>query len=351
MNYERILIIRPSALGDVCRSVPVLASLSRACPDAQIDWLVQAEFVDAVRAHPDLSEVVPFARRDLALSKLHRGQARGKMRELVRSVREPGYDLVLDCQGLARSGLLAWLTGAGTRVGHADAREMAWAGYTQRVKHGASEHTVDRMLDLVRAIGVEPVIDMRLHAPEDSHGDLPADLLDAGPIVIAPTSRWLGKRWPIDRFAAVCRWLLEHTDRPIAIVGAGSERDQCGPVLELAVNEPRIVDLVGSTSIGSLMHLISCSSLVIANDSASLHMAVGYSKPIVALFGPTDTRRVGPYQREADVLQHADSLEGISHKDADAGLELMRRITTEEVIEATATRLGSSAAASTEVKL
>jgi heptosyltransferase I len=349
MNYERILIIRPSALGDVCRSVPVLASLRQAYPDARIDWLVQAEFVDAVRAHPDLSAVVPFARRDLALCKLHRGQARGKMRELIRSVREPGYDLVVDCQGLARSGLLAWLTGAGTRVGHADAREMAWAGYTRRVKHGPSEHTVDRMLDLVRAIGVDPVLDMRLHAPEDSRSTLPADLLDAGPVVIAPTSRWPGKRWPVERFASVCRWLIDHTDRPIVIVGARSERDQCGPMLEMAGSEPRVVDLVGSTSIGSLMHLISRSALVIANDSAALHMAVGYDKSIVALFGPTDTRKVGPYQRETDVLQHADSLRGISHKDEHAGLELMRRITTQEVIEAAASRLGSPAATSAEV--
>lgn len=348
MSYERILIIRPSALGDVCRSVPVLKSLRRAYPDARIDWLVQAEFVDAVRAHPDLSAVVPFARRDLSLSKLHRAEARRKMRELIRSVREPDYDLVVDCQGLARSGMLAWLTRAGTRVGHADAREMAWAGYTRRVRVGASEHTVDRMLDLVRAIGVEPVVEMQLHAPEDTRSTLPVDLLDAGPVVIAPTSRWAGKRWPIDRFAAVCRWLLEHTDRPIAIVGAGSERDQCGPVLEMAANESRITDLVGATSIGSLMHLISRSSLVIANDSAALHMAVGYDKPIVALFGPTDTRKVGPYHREADVLQHADSLRGISHKHENAGLELMHRITTDEVIEAVAARLGSPAAKNAE---
>jgi len=345
MSDQRILIIRPSALGDVCRSVPVLASLRRAYPDARIDWLVQTEFADAVRAHPDLSGVVPFARRDLSLAKLHRAEARRKMRELVRSVREPRYNLVLDCQGLARSGLLARLTRADERVGHADAREMAWAGYTRRVKPGPSEHTVDRMLDLVRALGIEPVMDMRLYAPEDADTGLDQDLLKAAPIVIAPTSRWPGKRWPIERFTEVCRWLLHNTDRPIAIVGARSERDQCGPLLELAANEPRIGDLVGGTTIGGLMHVISRSSLVIANDSAALHMAVGYDKPIVALFGPTDTAKVGPYKRDADVIQHADSLDGITHKDDAAGLKLMQRITTEEVIEAIEVRLNSPAPA------
>src|SRR5690606_15024653 len=91
MNFERILIIRPSALGDVCRSVPVLTSLRGAFPDARIDWLVQTEFADAVRAHPDLSNVVPFARRDLSLSRLHQTDMRRRVRELVRSVRKPGY--------------------------------------------------------------------------------------------------------------------------------------------------------------------------------------------------------------------------------------------------------------------
>lgn len=343
MSFERILILRPSALGDVCRSVPVLTSLRRAYPDARIDWLVQAEFADAVRGHPDLSAVVPFARRDLSLAKLYRREPRQKLHALVRSVREPGYDLVLDCQGLARSGLLAWLTRAGVRVGHADAREMAWAGYTRRVQPGPSEHTVERMLDLVRAIGVEPVVDMRLHAPADTANEIPGPLRDNLPIVVAPTSRWPGKRWPIDRFAAVCRWLLEHTDRPVAVVGAGSERGQCGPLLELCEAQQRVVDLVGGTSIGGLMHLISQSSLVIANDSAALHMAVGYDRPIVALFGPTDTARVGPFRRDADVLQHADSLAGVSHKDEHAGQKLMERISVEEVIEAVGARLSAVA--------
>ncbi len=348
MSFERILIIRPSALGDVCRSVPVLTSLRRAYPEARIDWLVQTEFADAVRAHPDLTGVLPFARRDLSLSRLHQAEMRKRMLALVRSVREPRYDLVLDCQGLARSGLLTRLTRATERVGHADAREMAWAAYTKRVPIGDSVHTVDRMLDLVRAIGVEPVVNMRLYAPADRMNELPEDLAASSPIVIAPTSRWAGKRWPIDRFAEVCRWLLDHTDRPLAIVGAGSERDQCGPVLELASSEPRVVDLVGGTSIGGLMHLISGSSLVIANDSAALHMAVGYDRPIVALFGPTDTAKVGPYRREDSVLQHADSLDGISHKDDGAGLALMQRIPTGEVIARLERLLASPSAAMAE---
>lgn len=342
MSFERILIIRPSALGDVCRSVPVLVSLREAFPEARIDWLVQKEFIDAVRAHPALTGVIPFDRRGMSIGKLHRREPRAAMGSLLRTLRSPRYDLILDCQGLARSGLMARATGAGIRVGHADARELAWVNYTQRVPPSGHPHTVDQMLDLVRALGIEPVMDMRLHAPPDCRAELPDGLVERAPIVIAPTSRWPGKRWPIERFAEVCRWLLDRTDRDLAIVGAPSERDQCAPLLELAKVNARVIDLVGATSIGGLMHLIASSSLVIANDSAALHMAVGYDRPIVALFGPTDTAKVGPYQRDGDVIQHADSLESITHKDKAAGLRLMQRITTDEVIRAVDARLSSS---------
>jgi ADP-heptose:LPS heptosyltransferase len=98
---SRILIIRPSALGDVCRTVPVLASLRRAWPQARIDWLVQDTFMDAIWYHPALTAAVPFPRAGLSadVKRLRLGRVLGWM---GRTLREPGYDLVLDCQGLGR---------------------------------------------------------------------------------------------------------------------------------------------------------------------------------------------------------------------------------------------------------
>ena len=106
----------------------------------------------------------------------------------------------------------------------------------------------------------------------------------------------------------------------------------------------RVIDLVGATSIGGLMHVISSSGLVVANDSAALHMAVGYDKPIIALFGPTETGKVGPFRRDESVLQHAADLRGVSHKQDEAGLELMRRISVEQVLERLRSILGAPAA-------
>ncbi len=331
---ERILIIRPSALGDVCRSVPVLVSLRRAFPGARIDWLVQDSFAPAVEHHPDLTGIVPFARRALGAS-ASRGRL-GASLEFLRSLRRARYDLVLDVQGLARSGLFAWATRAPRRVGFADARELGWLGVNERHAPGRARHTVDRMLELVRSAGIEPVRDMRLYAPPGERDALAADGGLAGRrfAVIAPTSRWPGKRWAESRFADLIGFILDARVGldAVILVGAAGERGQCETLVDLAARDPRVIDRIGATSVGGLMALIERSALVIANDSAALHMAVGFDRPLVALYGPTRVDLVGPYGRERDVIQHVTPRDRLDHKDDDAGRVLMDRITVDEVL-------------------
>jgi heptosyltransferase-1 len=338
---DRILIIRPSALGDVCRSVPVLVSLKRAFPSASIDWLVQDSFVDAVRAHPDLSEAIPFQR-----GRFGKLAMRGRFAELfgwLGQLRCRRYDLVVDAQGLARSGFIARATAAPRRIGYADARELGWLGYTQRCRVPRGLHAVDRMLELLRSAGIPPVPDMRLYPPEvDPRWMIERSL--SRYVVLAPTSRWPGKRWPADRFAALAAGLLDIGVEQIALVGSASERDQIGPLLDWAANERgagRVIDLIGSTSVASLMWLIKGARLVVASDSAALHMAVGFNRPAVALFGPTRIALVGPYHRDADVIQHITPADTLNHKRESAGRALMDRITVAEVLEAATHRLAN----------
>ncbi len=338
----RILLIRPSALGDVCRSVPLLASLRAAFGTARIDWLVQDSFVDAVAHHPALAVagsggggVVAFPRR--RFSRWASPAVTGEVLRWMRGLRGAGYDTVIDAQGLARSGLCALATGARTRVGYADAREGAPLAYTIRAEAPRTLHTVDRMLQLLTPLGAPVVADMRLYPPPADRAAMAADQALAGRrfAVIAATSRWAGKQWPADRFAVVAERLVSdpvYGVSAVVLVGAQAEREQIGPLLALAGRDRRVIDRVGSTSVGGLMALIEASSLVIANDSAALHMAVGFDRPMVALFGPTRVDLVGPYRRERDVLQHVTPSDRLNHKNAAAGRLLMDRITVAEVL-------------------
>lgn len=337
---SRVLLIRPSALGDVCRSVPVLASLRRAFSEARIDWLVNDTFAPSIAHHPALTNVVPFARKALGAG-LKRLNTR-PTREFLSALRQTDYDLVIDAQGLFRSGFFARATGAPRRVGFANARELGWAFMTERYEVDRAMHTVDRMLKLIELAGVPPFADMRLYSGAAEREEI-ARLIGEGewPVVIAPTSRWAGKQWPSDRFATLTRHLISRGHR-VAIVGAPSEREQCGELIGMAAEDTRVLDLVGKTGVGGLMALIERSPLVVANDSAPLHMAVGFDRPLVALFGPTKLATVGPYRREADVIQHVRDGDSMDHKNEASGRELMARITTSEVIEAAEQRLSAS---------
>jgi len=335
---SRALIIRPSALGDVCRSVMLASSIKAQHPACRVDWLVRREFADAVRGHPSVDNIVEFDRK--GLGKEGRSMRSAKLRSFLRTLKEADYDLVIDAQGLARSGLFAWATRAPVRVGYRDAREFAWLGVNRRANAPASMHTVDRMIALLPGAGITPVADLSLRAPEDAVVD--ERLAGTRYAVIAPTSAWAGKRWPIERFSSLTGALLELGVDRIAVVGGPGEEPQCKRLLSDHQSDSRVINLVGKTSVGDLMATIAGAGLVVANDSAAVHMAVGFDRELVALYGPTRTDLVGPYRRDGDVIQHTEPGDRFQHKDEATGTSMMSRIGLDEVVRACDERLSRS---------
>lgn len=337
---KRILIVRPSALGDVCRSVPVLASLRKAYPKARIEWLVQDGFTDAIKAHPALDEAIPFPRKLFGSWWRNPIVAYAMLCWFI-SLRKRRYDLVIDFQGLGRSGFITAVTGAKRRVGYQSARELGWVGYTDKHPNPTAIHTVDRMLSLVESEGIELVKDMQLYVSETDKqwwDNLAEELgmMDKTYVVIAPTSRWASKRWPAERWADLLEPLLDRCFEHIVMVGAPNEQRQVRDIVSgSTLCQARFIDLVGKASIGQTMAVIERASLVIANDSAPLHMAVGFKKPCISLFGPTSPARVGPYEQLDSVIRDK-ALEpqiAINFKDPRLGDALMRSIKTEDVLE------------------
>lgn len=336
---KRILLIRPSALGDVCRSVCVLAALKERFPQAQIDWMVQDTFSEAIAHHPSLNRVIPFPRKELG-EQCKKGRFGGVLR-WIRQLKRAQYDLVIDAQGLARSGFFTWATRAPARIGYRDAQEIAWIFLNQRVEAPRTLHTVDRMLKLVESIGADiSKPDMRLFAGQDELSQVIIEYPERY-AVIAPTSRWPGKCWSIERFTELTNRLIERPeiDRVI-IVGGPGERLSCALLLEMAAEHPHITDRVGSTSISQLMAIISRAQLVVANDSAAIHMAVGFDRNLIALLGPTDPLLVGPYKHDHDVIRHASENDNLHFRDHES-VAMMDRITTDEVFNACVDRLSA----------
>ncbi len=341
---QRVLIIRPTALGDVSRTVPVLATLRKAYPDAKIDWLVAKVFAPAVKHHPMLDGVVEFDRKALSGFGLSPKATRAGI-QFGRLLREKKYDAVYDMQGLFRSGLFTKLTKAKRRVGFANARELGWLGYNVRHHVDAKLHTVDRMLGLLEADGLEAVHDMRLYLGDEDktwlkqfkeeHG-----IGDGGYACIAPTARWGCKCWPIDRYGQIARRLIESgkAGDKLVLVASPDERNQVLAMYETLMGDgaaggdlrERVV--FPETTVGRMMALLSESRVLICNDSAPLHIAVGFDRPVVSLFGPTDPALVGPYRRDSSVIRPTDAhLYEANYRKHNDDPTLIAKITVDEV--------------------
>ncbi len=305
---RRVLLVKPSSLGDVIHALPVAVALADAFPSVEIDWVVSRPYVELLKAHPKVHRVFLFDRQRWGGWGFW-GRRR-EWKSLVAGLRGAGYDVAIDLQGLARSALLTRASRAPVRVGLTTAREFSRLAYTVTVRPRDPEvHAVDRYLQVLRALGVAPPTEPRfeLAAPEQARQRVEAALaqeLVAEPIVcVAPGTRWETKRWPPERFAEVAERLAAEDDVRVIVVGAEDDADLARVIGE-RVGE-RALDWTGRTSLVELAALFERSALLLTNDSGPMHLAAAVGTPLVAVFGPTNPARTGPYSDRAAVVTSA----------------------------------------------
>jgi heptosyltransferase I len=296
---RRILIIKPSALGDVVHTLPVLNLLRRRWPAAHISWVVGGPFASLLEGHPQLDEVVRFERRRFGRGWRDPGAAVGLFK-FMSKLRRGQFDLVLDLQGLLRSGWMTLRTRAPVRVGFSNARELAHLIYTHRVKvQSADQHAVDRYLEVCDAIGCgRAPVEFKFHVTDEDRRHVAQLVRDDQPYaVLLPGTNWLTKRWPVEYFAALVGPLRQRFGLESVIAG--------GPdVAPIAAQIPRTTNLVRATSnLRQLVALLERADLVVANDSGPMHIAAALGRPLVTMFGPTNLLRTGPYGRTDSVLR------------------------------------------------
>lgn len=301
---RRIALIKPSALGDILNSLPVLTNLRQRFPCAHITWIVNRAYEPLLRGHPDLDETLAFdrhaVRNSWGLGALH-------FVTFLRTLRERRFDLAIDLQGLFRSGLMACATGAQHRIGLSSAREGAKWFYTRLVEDGGRTevHAVDRVWKVVEALGGSgPKV---FHLPVDAGQRAWAkEALRALPrpwLAVAVGARWITKRWPPEHFADLVRQAQQHFGGTAIFVGAPEDQ----PLVERAgslVPGP-ILDLTGRTTLPQLTALLAEADAMLSNDTGPLHLAVALGRPVVAPYTCTTVRRNGPYGQEARAVTTA----------------------------------------------
>jgi len=295
---HRLLIVKPSALGDVVTAMPVLRGLRRTFGrEVHVAWLINTNCADLLAHDSDLDECVLFDRKRLGKA-WHSVAAAGALVKLLGRLRRGRYDWVIDLQGLLRSALLARATRAPLRAGFVDAREGAARFYTHRSAAPDGMHTVDRNIALVRELGVDARgEDMTLQvappAREFAEAFVGEHSLGDGFVICVPPTRWRTKLYPVRHWRTVAERLARRL--PVVLVGGPGDRDLCGAVA--GGLGPGVINAAGHTDVAQMVALIAASSGVICCDSAAKFIAPAVGTDVVTLIGPTRVERTGPYRR------------------------------------------------------
>ena len=327
-DFQNILLIKLSAMGDVVQTIPLLNKLRRRYPAARLDWLVTPAIAELLRHNPAITNVIEFSRDEWSAP--WRLTPFASAARLIATLRAAEYDLVLDLQGQLRSAVFAFASGAPVRIGfdkpradvwqasprkipeearkHAwqGAREGSWLAYTDHIPVPTLDvHPVERYLGVGPMLGLdESAPDFSFPIPPEASGRIDA-LLDyygiakARIIAMAPGTNWETKEWRRDAFAEVARHFLQK-NYAVTLIGSDRERAVCEAVARLA---PGAVNLAGETTLPELAALMRRAMIAVTNDSGPMHLAVALGRAVTSIFGPTDPLWAGPYRRDGAVLR------------------------------------------------
>jgi heptosyltransferase-1 len=285
MGRPRILVVRLGAMGDVIHALPAVATVKHSFPQAHLAWVIEVRWAPLLAGNPFVDEIIPVERRTLA-----------GLLAAGRRLRAGRFDTVIDFQGLIKSALLAALARPERIFGfhQSQVRErLAALVYSHRTR-ACSAHVVDRNLELAGAAGATKRV-VAFPLPSGA----PEAALPAGEFVLAsPLGGWAAKRWPLEYYAELARLLRRELDWPLVLDGPPDQVAAFGHLPGVLVHASGLAGLVWATR---------RASAVVGIDSGPMHLAAALGKPGVAIFGPTDPARNGPYGGTFTVLRSSSA--------------------------------------------
>lgn len=312
---EGILVVRLGAMGDIIHTLPAVAGLRARFPSMPLTWVVESRWTPLIEGNPNVTRVLPLVR----------GTVRGLLVS-IRRLRMHPYETVLDFQGLLKSAIVAKLSGARRIVGFAreECREpLASAFYSIRVR-ASSSHVVDKNLELASALGALRPVNHFVLPEGKPEGRLP----DEPFVLCCPLAGWKAKQWPLERYRDLARRLLAECKLPLVLNGPPA----AAPVLSRVPEA-----LVHLSGLEGLIYATRRAHAVLGLDSGPLHLAAALGKPGVAIFGPTDPARNGPYGESITVLRAPQA--ATTYKRHDEYHPAMLAVGVDAVMEAMRERL------------
>ncbi len=333
MSEPRFLAVRLGSLGDIVHTFPAVSGLRNSFPRAEIIWLTHPRWVNLVASSGLATQIWPVDSRNLA-----------SVRQTVAKIRAQGWNAAIDYQGLWKSALLPFLAGVPKRIGFSSETIREFGVpilYTDRVPARAA-HIADQNGELsVRAGAQTAVGPIKLQVNETDRQRVRSVLVAAGIdryVVLSPGGGWRSKCWPAKRFGELCRKIREDLNVRCVINYGPGEENLAAAVKSASGNaDPFLYD----GELGQLMALLQGAQCVVGGDTGPLHLAIALGTKAVAIFGPTNPTRNGPYPPQPFVLRDPEA--DTTHKREARTNPSLLKISVAQVFDAVQRHLGASA--------
>jgi heptosyltransferase-1 len=326
MPERRFLVVRLGSLGDIVHTFPAVAALRETFVNSEIVWLTHPRWKLLVASSGLPSRVWAVETREFS-----------SLTKTIREIRAAEFETAIDYQGLWKSASLPFLAGVPKRIGFSSESIREYGVpllYTDRVK-ATSAHIADQNGELSRRAGAfSAVADFTLQPPPLDDEALFKFLRTRGVdryIVLSPGGGWRSKCWPAERFAVLCR-MIHKTLSLRCVINYGPDENDLADQVRAASGDAD--PLLFNGELGLLMSLLRHAVTVVGGDTGPLHLAVALGTPVVALFGPTDPARNGPYRDAARTSANKASQAAIINRE-DVVLRAPNVVTTHKRGEGT----------------
>ncbi len=345
-SAQKILVVRLSARGDVVLASPLAGALRRAFPRAHLAWIAEERTAEMIRHNPHLDTVIVWERASWK-QMLRKGRWVALVHaalDFADGLRAARFDVALDAQGLLRSGAVAFLSGAGARIG-LNSKEGSGLLMTRVVKADDSRVMAAANARFAEALGLD-ASEFTLEIPRGPDERVAAERLSAreglegGFVAACPFTTRFYKHWFEDRWSALIERVPGRTGLPVALLGGPSDRSAADRIL--AGVDGRVADFVGRTTLGEAAALVERCTALVGVDTGMTHMAHAYRRPAVALFG-SNTPYLDPPGPQAAILHSGRACSPCRGKlTCDGRIDCMRDLSVDAVLDALEAKLRAS---------
>lgn len=294
-NVKKILIIKPSALGDLVHSLPFLAAVKKKFPNAKIDWVVAHGLHKFLEGHPMIDKLWVI-KKDHWKKPGHLNHTLKEINELRKGLKVSKYDVSIDLSGLLRSGIITYFSGAKIKLGFRESDEGSPFFYSHKIHGSMNIHAIDRYLEIAKFMGCSIEKKEYPFAPYDPSPPI-LNKLPPKYAVMSPSAGKPANRWHAEKFGQ----LASRLKLPTVVIASSAEADIAQEVAWHS--NGKAICIAGKTGLKDLIALIARATFFVCNDTGPMHIAAALNIPVFAIFGPANPVRTGPYGTIHTVIQ------------------------------------------------